>query len=194
VAGLAGDLLVASLEREHLLVLFAGVERRLETGEIMTGGAVSPIGPDRQLAHMFIFMAVRALSERDASPRCTCLVATGTADITVATLERIARQAMIERFVVEDEPARGLVTTLTVGPEPALMRILVARLAARPRHRSEADKRPGFRGLDIALHRVALRATDVTMAPGEGEARRLMIESGCRFPALLRVATLAGAP
>jgi hypothetical protein len=54
VAGLTGDFLVASLEREYFLMLFARVERRLEATEIMTGGAVSPIGSEYQLAHMLI--------------------------------------------------------------------------------------------------------------------------------------------
>jgi hypothetical protein len=135
-------------------------------------------------------MAVRALSKGDAPPSLTRLVAATTADIAMAALERIARQAVIERLVVEDEPAGGLVTTLTVGPEPVLMRIPVARLTALPRHRSEADER---HGIQVALRSVALRATDVTMLSGEGEARRLMVETGSRLPALLSVTTLAAA-
>ena len=134
-------------------------------------------------------MAIRAGGKRRVTHRPAGQVTTLTGDPAVPTPKWIAGPIVVEIDLPDLLPTGSGVTTLAVAAQTGGVRISVTVRAAIERDLGKPEK------TRIALERILDRhvaglALDLTMQPGEREARLLVSKAGHRQPLGLRVAGL----
>lgn len=182
---------LAFQRKTALLVLFARVQRRLETGFRVARSAITPSRPGRELAFVHILMAIGALFMSDGLFEIGVLMTLEAARVGVLSVERELGQIVIEsRFVAHRFPAAGHVAGLAGALEGRIDKRAAVRIGVAILATGEAQSLvPG--GRTPRCGRVALHAVQALVAPCQRIRGTAVIEARCRLPGLLRMAVRA---
>ena len=190
LSALHGRVLAFQWEKA-LLMLFAGVQRRLEAGFGVARGAIAPRRPARELAFVHVLMAIGALFVRDGLLEIGVLMAHETAGFGVFPMQWKLGQVVIEsRLGSHGFPGSRYMAGLAGAfecriHEGAAVRIAVAVLATGKTQSLVAGRSTSRRGC------VALHALDVLMPPRQRIRRTAVIEARGRLPGVLGMAVRA---
>ena len=171
--------------KEAFLVLFAGVQRRLETGFGVARDTIAAGCPAGELAFVHILMTIGAFLVCHGLLEIGVLMALETAGLGVLSVKRELRQVVIEsRFGSHGFPGSRYVAGLAGAlegriHEGAAVRIGVAVLAAGEAQPLVTGRSTAGRG------RVALHAIDILMPARQRIRGTAVIEARCGLPGVL---------
>lgn len=188
MAFVASHLRMEAFERVfRRLVVLDGESRRFEAIHGMADSALGAAGPFEELSAVIVLVTIHALCKWYLCLEVPVLMAIFASHRFVLAEQRVFRFRVVESLQPFDLfPASGVMTRLAGLGKATLMRIGVTCRAFRERESRVLDER-----LCVRHRRMALRAGNFLVRPGQGIFRRRMIEEWCGLPAIGGVAALA---